>query len=432
MAGTETFCLHKFILSARSPYFQKKLAAAPDTTSWRLSNAISPRAFEIAIRHLYLGELPLEISLGAGANEDEQYVLTGIEKLSRQLEIHNLWDSILEGVDRRIARQRRTDEVQKGRDQLEQWYRDNILKHRVVVDSDKASQVRWDQDNAIFADVLLRGDKEPDSHSDDENSEKGEDSTSQPLRTTADPLNGIPVGPRVGPSRSPSRVRKQRKSTLFPAHRAILLRSEFFSTMFSSSFKEAQNTDFLQIIPIDCSPDVLEVVLTFLYTEKADFPLDIAIDVLFAADQLLIEKLKAKAAVVISTLGSGNVASATSFGTSTEAADTKPSEEAEPVNIYDVIRAGWLTRVHRLEEFAARYIAFRMEDYIDEEDFADLIAESASRITQRQETDSIELLDEYEWSRIGTLITVLTALLAFDSIFLSVSVFDSKTLALTN
>jgi succinate dehydrogenase/fumarate reductase-like Fe-S protein len=69
--------------------------------------------------------------------------------------------------------------------------------------------------------------------------------------------------------------------------------------------------------------------------------------------------------------------------------------EIEPINVYDVIRAAWVLKVQRLEEFSARYLAYRLEDYIDEEDFEELIKESASRIEKRQETDSIELLDEY-------------------------------------
>lgn len=34
------------------------------------------------------------------------------------------------------------------------------------------------------------------------------------------------------------------------------------------------------------------------------------------------------------------------------------------------------------------------EFYIDEEDFADLVRESANRIKERQATDTIELVDE--------------------------------------
>ena len=332
--------------------------------------------------------MPNDVGGGPGTGYTEDEVLEGIDKLSRQLEIRTLWEGILESGDRRLARQRRTEEVERGRDQFNTWYRDNVLRHKVIVDCSKANQVRWDRSNGIFADVLLRAD-EPAEESNVEGTLNG--TQTPPTRNTLGPLNGIPVGPTSQPSRSPSRTRRLRKSTLFPAHRAILLRSEFFLTMFSSSFREAQTTDHLQIIPIDCSPEVLEVVLTFLYTEKADFSLDLAVDVLFAADLLLIEKLKVKAAVVISTLGNGTMRQPT---TQPEDGDEETNEQ-EAIDIYDVIRAGWLTRVPRLEEFAARYFAYRLEKYIDEEEFAELIVESAARIKGRQETDSIELLDEY-------------------------------------
>jgi hypothetical protein len=168
----------------------------------------------------------------------------------------------------------------------------------------------------------------------------------------------------------------------------MLIRSEYFATMFSSSFREAQSTEYLQIIPIDCSPDILQVILTYLYTERSDFPLDVAIDVLFAADLLFIDRLKAKAAQIISTLGNG---------TASIVESEKPRGETnieDVIDIYDVMRAGWDTRVQRLEEFGARFIAYRLERYIDQEEFLELVKESAARVKQRQETDTIELIDE--------------------------------------
>lgn len=167
----------------------------------------------------------------------------------------------------------------------------------------------------------------------------------------------------------------------------MLLRSEFFQAMFTSSFREAYTKHDLHIIDVDCSPDVLEIILTFLYTERADFSLEVAVDVLFAADMLFIEKLKAKAAIVISTLGSGGMSQ-------DEAARTRGTADEDDIDIYAIMRAAWLTRVQRLEEFAARYLAYRLEAHIDSPDFAELIQESASRIQARQETDSIELLDD--------------------------------------
>jgi ankyrin repeat/BTB/POZ domain-containing protein 1 len=171
----------------------------------------------------------------------------------------------------------------------------------------------------------------------------------------------------------------------------MLLRSEYFLTMFSSQFKEAQDTPHLQIVTIDCSPAVLETVLAFMYTEKADFGLDIAVDVLFAADQLFIEKLKQRAAIIISALGNGS--------TSAVEADNPRGETDtdEAVDIYEIIRAGWDTRVQRLEEFAARYIAYRLEHYIDQPEFAELVQESANRVKARQETDTVELVDDIRY-----------------------------------
>ena len=384
----ETFHLHKFILSARSPYFSNKLSIAPDTTSWKLPPAIPPQAFGIAIKYIYLGEIPNDVGGGPGTGFSEDDILEGIDRLSRHLEIRSLWDGIIEGGDRRLARQRRTEEVERGRNQMEAWFTDNVLRHKVIVNTGKADDVKWDRNNGIFADVLLRADE-----SEEATNLEGlpEENEKLHVRDTDGPLHGIPVGPVSQNSQSPSRSRKPRMSTLFPVHKAMLLRSEFFLTMFSSGFRESQDTQHLQIIPIDCSPHVLEIVLEFLYTEKTNCPLELAIDVLFAADLLLIEKLKQKAAVVISTLGNGSMSQ---IPARLDVSEDAQSEQPE-LDVYDVVRAGWLTRVPRLEEFGARYFAYRLESYIDEEDFADLVKESAARIKGRQETDTIELLDEY-------------------------------------
>ncbi|KAI4238764.1 MAG: hypothetical protein LQ349_000845, partial [Xanthoria aureola] len=384
----ESFRLHKYLLSARSPYFQKKLSAAPETTSWKIPTAIPPQAFGIAMRYVYLGEIPTELGGGPGSGFSEDEILEGIAKISNHLEIQSLWEAVLQSDDRRLSRQRRTEEAERGRSQLEVWFTDNVIKHKVIVGTEKVDDVKWDSNNGIFADVLLRADQpvEPDPT----DTPKTEAQHITNVRTTEGPLNGIPIGPAA----TPLHTRPTQKSTLFPVHRAMLLRSEFFLTMFSSGFREAQSTPHLQIIPIDCTPDVLEIVLTFLYTEKTDFALDLAVDVLFAADLLLIERLKQKAAVIISTLGNGTMAPASDLQiVGTE----RPAADSENIDIYDVVRAGWLTRVPRLEEFGARYFAYRLESYIDEEEFADLIKESAGRIRGRQETDSIELLDDIRY-----------------------------------
>ncbi|KAF2434770.1 BTB/POZ domain-containing protein [Tothia fuscella] len=382
--GSETFRLHKFVLAARSPYFAKKLTLAPETNTWRLPNTVPSESIHAAIQFLYLSD----ISRGFGGEDHEHDILAGVGKLSRTLEIDRLFEYIT-ATDKRWMRQQRDEEVNRGRDELAAWFTDNILKYKINVETSKAADVKWDRNNGIFADVLLRADEDS---TEDEEEKQGilEEATE---RLSLAPSSYIPIGPMANKSRSPSKARKSSKSVVFPAHKAMLLRSEFFNTMFCSAFKEAQSSEYLQVIPIDCSPEVLEIVLTFLYTEKTDFPLDIAIEVLFAADLLFIEKLKVKAAQIISTLGNGT----TSSMDAQAQAGVEGEQFEEVLDIYDVIRAGWATRVQRLEEFGARYIAYRLENYIDQEEFLELVKESAGRVEARQETDTIELIDDIRY-----------------------------------
>jgi len=399
-----SFQLHKFVLSARSPYFRNKLREKPDTKSWKLAPKIATDSFETCIRYLYLGEASIATQ---DSEEDEKLVLDGVDKLSRQLEIPQVFDAILNPGDRRQARQRRQDEVEKGRDQMQAWFREHVLQKQFEVDANDTTgeaQAKWKRDNSSFADVLLLADA----------SDEEED-----LNDDDPPASNIPIGPTQA-------TRPRNRKTLFPAHRAMLLRSELFAIMFNSSFREGQITSTaeasdttdsnssattpdsqpLQIIPVDCTPAVLSVVLTFLYTENASFPLSIALDVLHAADMLFIEKLKQRAALLISTLGNGTAGSIVDdvdenipdIKKQQHATTTTPTDQDQPPEwIYSVIRSGWDCRVHRLEEFGARYLAYRLESYIDDEEFKELVRESAARIKLRQETDTVEIVDDIRY-----------------------------------
>jgi len=383
------FHLHKFVLAARSPYFAKKLAAAPETKTWKVPPAVPTGSLEIAIQALYLND-------NLDMHED-QAVLEGLDKICRILDIGDILAMVLE-TDRRIARQHRSKEIERARDQLSIWFEKMILKNTVQVSFDKADEVKWDRQNSIFADVLLCAD-DPDVEDTQEISVDTSDratniqSQENTLTTASSSENtptlsftGIPAGTATsGPA---SRRKATKQVTLFPAHRAMLLRSEFFLAMFASPFREAQVADHLPVIHLDCSPAVVRVILNYMYTEQSNFSLDVALGVLFASDLLFIEKLKVKAAMIISTLGNG---------TASIVESEKPRGETDTedaIDIYDVVRAGWDTRVPRLEEFGARYIAYRLERYINEEEFKELVRESAARIKQRQETDTVEIIDD--------------------------------------
>lgn len=387
-ATAEDFRLHKFLLSARSPYFMRKFADAPETTTWKLSHAIPDEAFRAVIRYLYLGDLPRDF-VGPGSIVSEEDVFKGIDKLCKQLEIEKLWEAVLSN-DRRLARQRQQDEVQRAQRQIEVFFENTVLKHKIVVDTRKADDVRWPHHNSIFANCILRAD-EPSQDDEDVDIDSVPNGTS------------IPVGPASSEQNGTKKY--TRRSVLYPVHKAFLIRSPYFETMFSSDFLEAHDTEHLHIIKADCTPAVLEIILRFLYTEKTHCPLEHALDLLYTADMLLLEKLKTKAAAAISTLGSGNSNalidrthnSHPNKQSESPTPETETPVEVEPINVYDVIHAAWDLKVQRLEEFAARYLASRLEDYIDDDDFAELIRESAERLRERQETDTIELLDDIRY-----------------------------------
>ncbi|TEA10132.1 BTB/POZ domain-containing protein 3 [Colletotrichum sidae] len=383
IAASQSFELHKFLLAARTPYFRRKLTEAPETTTWKLSATLPVDSFQVALRYLYLGEVPRDL-VDARSTATEEEVLTGVDKISKQLEIEKLWEAILAGGDRRLARQRYQDEVARAQRQVEQFYREKVLGHKMIVETKRVNDIRWKHDNSIFADCLLCA-HEPETDDTTKDDEP---------KSVANPI-GIPLG--LAPNNGAD-TRKPRKSIVYPVHKAMLVGSQYFETMFSSEFKEAQDTEDLHVVTVDCAPEVLEIVLTFLYTARFDCPLELALDLLYAADFLVLDRLKTKAAQVITTLGSGN-SNVLIDRTHGPAPGMEPAaaEDAEPINIYDVIHAAWDLRVQRLEEFAARYLAYRLEDYIDEPEFAELIDESASRIKNRQETDTIELLDDIRY-----------------------------------
>ena len=271
----------------------RKFADAPETVAWKLPYAIPVEAFRVVLRYLYLGDLPRDF-VGPRSAITEEDVFKGIDKLCKHLEIEELWEAVLSVNDRRLARQRQQDEVQRAQTQVEDLFHNTVLKHKIEIDSRKAADIKWPHHNAIFADCLLRADDPSEDDEDDANTETTTNSTAIPIG---------PAGDILAPNGSPPKP--GRRFLLLPAHKPFLIRSPYFETMFASGFIEARESEHLHIIKVDCSPAVLEIILRFLYTERADCPLEHALDLLYTADMLLLEKLKSKAAVTISTLGSG-------------------------------------------------------------------------------------------------------------------------------
>lgn len=226
------------------------------------------------------------------------------------------------------------NEVSAAQADIREWFEEHVLKAAVEVPLSEADDFKLNNKN--YADVILRID------------EDGDD---------------IPEvdGKKV---REPGVV-------FFPAHKAML-RSEYFTRMFNSGFVES--TAELPIICMDCSRACLEIALLYFYTEDIEIPIEHALDCLYLADMLVAEKLFNACVSQITHVG---------------------VDEEVPYDAKQILDAAWQFKERNLELHAANWFAAELDQYLEDEEFADLVKQSADKIKNRQETDTIELIDEY-------------------------------------
>lgn len=177
------------------------------------------------------------------------------------------------------------------------------------------------------------------------------------------------------------------RKRLFPCHLAILSRSNYFKLMFTLPFTErytytsrrlchSGHSKQLPIVQFPCCEfKVAEIILRYLYYDSSDIPWNFAIDVLITADVLLEDRLKSMAAVVI----------------------TQSKELLQSHSIFDILYVAWQTRMERLEHYAAKVVALNIRDYMDSPQLREAIALSSERISVREETDSIEFVDDIRY-----------------------------------
>ncbi|RPA82759.1 hypothetical protein BJ508DRAFT_413923 [Ascobolus immersus RN42] len=315
--------LHKFILAARSPFFREHLSKGSQIPVFESD------AFAIAVQFLYLCEIT------------DAFKKEGVKDVAKVLQVDRLWNFADSSDDASKRREIEKNEIQVAQDELYKWLEEMVIGRAIRLSPEEADSFEMASENPTFADIILRADETEDD---------------------------VPEGSEA-----------EAQAVLYPVHRAML-RSKYFTTMLTSGFVESIQPDAhapLQIVTIDCSPAVLEVVLRFFYTENDDVPLEHALDVLYLCDLLFIKRLPA-----------GCVASIVKYG---------GGQADLPFEIWDVLRAAWEFKDRKLELFAAKYIAYRLERYIGMKEFREVVMESAAMIRNRQETDTIELIDDIRY-----------------------------------
>lgn len=441
------YAAHRFLLAARCKHLAARLAPGGvwhNTRRAQLepseSTAAAAAAFEYVLRWLYVDVRPI------GLDPSE---LCALPHLCKELELEGtpflqtatsngtvpsaagIGDGPVDAMDRRKIRQEQSRAAQ---DDLDAFVTEHVIAgvYEIDVDADAdgselkhAARKAFEQDRRAFADCLL----------------------AVPLSTEKRRRRRKPNGSTAAADGSDSIEREGASYLVYPVNKAMLIRSEYYLLLFTSRFAEAQEA--IPVLQLDVAPQVAEIVLRFLYTDRAQIPRRLALDVLHAAAYLLMDKersLKSLAAIVlteersdVNTAGAGRAAMNGTAGTTTiangyargsadnvggsrvsrsnddvdenetilhnggeqdnaEDDDDDDGGELPPgTDIYAILRAGWATSTRRLEEYAARYLARHLDGVLWTAAFAAAVQESASRIAARQQTDTIELVDDVRY-----------------------------------
>lgn len=173
-------------------------------------------------------------------------------------------------------------------------------------------------------------------------------------------------------------------SKIYPCHLSILLRSDYFKGMFVGPFKELKehtrsityqgyDSSMLQILDVPTyNFEIFEITLRYLYYDEFNIPWNSAMEVILLSDFLLVNRLKSLAATVI----------------------TQSKEILQEYSIFDILYFAWSTRLERLEEYVAKYVAIHIKKIYQKKEFKEAIIRSSQRISDRQETDTIEFTDD--------------------------------------
>ena len=385
----QIFRLNRFILAARSPYIFDKLKKGG---AWNLKTIIdmpsstNPAVFKMIVDYMYLRTDGLPI--------DQLKTQDQLVKFAAKLKLGDLLTNIEmikeTNNDKEKAKAKHSASfmyVEKARKDMDSFLVSSIIGNRVVSKLELGKEIDFEEIN-------------PELHIDE--------------NQKAELLNSSSI-----PDTIVSVIDADSESIVYlPVHKAIMARSEYFETMFKSDIFLSSQEDLpilkdyektlnkviidrplilpvhipvIQISTYTSNFEVAKIILSFLYHDDVPpIPLIFTIELLFAADELFLDRLKTMCAVNI-----------TSNFSKLTFSEFQSLFERVGYSAYDLIRVSWQTRCDKLEQHVSKLIAHNLErisdDEVERSQFCSLIEESASRIQERQDTDTIELIDDIRY-----------------------------------
>ncbi|CAK9441952.1 uncharacterized protein LODBEIA_P57790 [Lodderomyces beijingensis] len=380
----DAVALHRFILSARSPYFKEKLG-----NDWQyltvvtMPQSVDFEAFKVVIDYIYLRTDSMRIT--------DEALTPAIRDLAVKYQLPDLIDGV-ERISRAGASEKERSKVkhdlaftvvEKARKDMDTFLRQGILAEKLTSPMNLSEEVDLEDINC-------------------------QEFIEDQQRSSFLELSAVPdVILAYIDSYSESVI-------YFPVNKSILARSEYFDTMFKSEFFllseediplykedgvviinrpafESSNLPIIQLSNSTATGKVATMVLSYLYHDDVqEIPLENTVELLYAADELFLERLKTMCAVRVSS----------QFASFTFA-EFQQLAPALKNDAYDLIRVSWDNRCDKLEQHVSKMIAYNLkyiyEDGAERSKLVSLIADSAARIQERQDTDTIELVDDIRY-----------------------------------
>ncbi|KAK9820046.1 hypothetical protein WJX72_005458 [[Myrmecia] bisecta] len=164
-------------------------------------------------------------------------------------------------------------------------------------------------------------------------------------------------------------------SRRYRCHRAFLCaRSDYFGTMLNSSFREGvvDSEGSIQHVSMDdMDPQVLVSALRWVYTDRldADLPGELLLQVMRFADRMIMEGLKNKCAVLL-------------------------HPHIEQSTALPLLAEALQMDCDRLADSCIRCLAVHLLELVQEPLFTELVRDSIATVQNRQEFDSVPLIDD--------------------------------------
>ncbi|KFO69428.1 Ankyrin repeat and BTB/POZ domain-containing protein 1, partial [Cuculus canorus] len=160
----------------------------------------------------------------------------------------------------------------------------------------------------------------------------------------------------------------------FLCHKAFFCgRSDYFKALLEDHFSESEELQTQPSIPVvtlhNISEDIFIRVLYYIYSDDTELSPENAYDVLCVADMYLLPGLKRLCGRTLAQI-------------------------LDEDNIVSIWRIAKLFQLTRLEDQCTEYMAKIIEKLVELEEFVAAVKENAEAVEERQETDSIPLVDD--------------------------------------